>query len=77
MEIWNEVLRMVVSNGIFAVLFVWLFFYQMKDSSKREVKYQETIEKLTSTLSSLEDVKEELQDIKEFLKSEDEFEETA
>lgn len=68
---------MVVSNGIFAVLFVWLFFYQMKDSSKREVKYQETIEKLTSTLSSLEDVKEELQDIKEFLKSEDEFEETA
>lgn len=74
---WNEIVSMVVSNGIFAVLFVWLFFYQMKDSSNREKKYQQTIENLTKTLSTLEDVKEEIKDIKEFLKDEDEYEETA
>lgn len=77
MEIWNEVLSTVVSNGIFAVLFVWLFFYQMKDSTKREEKYQQTIETLTKSLSTLEDVKQELLDIKEYLKDEDGYEETA
>ena len=77
MEIWNEVLSTVVSNGIFAVLFVWLFFYQMKDSTKREEKYQQTIETLTKSLSTLEDVKQELLDIKEYLKDEDDYEETA
>ena len=74
---WNEVLSTVVSNGIFAVLFVWLFFYQMRDSSKREEKYQQTIETLTKNLSTLEDVKQELLDIKEYLKDEDDYEETA
>ncbi len=77
MEIWNEVLSTVVSNGIFAVLFVWLFFYQMKDSTKREEKYQQTIETLTKSLSTLEDVKQELLDIKEYLKDEDDYEEIA
>lgn len=77
MEMWNEVLSTVVSNGIFAVLFVWLFFYQMRDSSKREEKYQQTIETLTNNLSTLEDVKQELLDIKEYLKDEDDYEETA
>ncbi len=77
MEIWNEVLSTVVSNGIFAVLFVWLFFYQMKDSTKREEKYQQTIETLTKSLSTLEDVKQELLDIKEYLKDEDGYEEIA
>ena len=77
MEIWNEVLSTVVSNGIFAVLFVWLFFYQIKDSTKREEKYQQTIETLTKSLSTLEDVKQELLDIKEYLKDEDDYEETA
>ena len=77
MEIWNEVLSTVVSNGICAVLFVWLFFYQMKDSTKREEKYQQTIETLTKSLSTLEDVKQELLDIKEYLKDEDDYEEIA
>ena len=77
MEMWNEMLSTVVSNGIFAVLFVWLFFYQMRDSSKREEKYQQTIETLTNNLSTLEDVKQELLDIKEYLKDEDEYEESA
>lgn len=69
MNIWNDILSIVVSNGIFAILFVWLFWYQLKDSSKRENKYQYTIGQLTSHLKILEDVKQDLTDIKDFLKN--------
>jgi len=75
MDIWNEIISIVVSNGVFAILFVWLFVYQLKDSSKREIKYQDTIQELTAHLQILEDVKQDLSDIKNFLKSEDEYEE--
>lgn len=75
MEIWKEIISTVVSNGVFAILFVWLFCYQLKDSAKREVKYQQTIDKLTSNLQILEDVKQDISDIKDYLKSGDEYEE--
>ncbi len=69
MDIWNDILSIVVSNGVFAILFVWLFWYQLRDSAKREEKYQDTIGKLTDHLKILEDVKQDLTDIKEFLKN--------
>ncbi len=74
MDIWKEIVSIVVSNGVFAILFVWLFMYQLKDSSKREQKYQKTIEDLTSHLNTLEDVKKDINDIKEFLKDVDDEE---
>lgn len=74
MDIWNEIISIVVSNGVFAILFVWLFVYQLKDSSKREIKYQQTIEQLTSNLRILEDVKQDLTEIKDYLKEEQEYE---
>lgn len=75
MDIWKEIISIVVSNGVFAVLFVWLFWYQLKDSAKRETKYQQTIEQLTKHLEDLEDVKQDIRDIKDYLKDEDEYEE--
>ncbi len=75
MDIWKEIISIVVSNGVFAVLFVCLFCYQLKDSSKRETKYQQTIEQLTSHLQILDDVKQDISDIKDYLKSGDEYEE--
>ena len=75
MEIWNEIISIVVSNRVFAVLFVWLFLYQLKDSSKRETKYQQTIEKLTTSLQVLKEVQQDITDIKEFLRNGDEYEE--
>ena len=75
MDIWKEIISIVVSNGVFAVLFVWIFWYQLKDSAKRETKYQQTIEQLTKHLEALEDVKQEIRDIKDYLKDEDEYEE--
>ncbi len=76
MELWKEILSIIVSNGVFAILFVWLFYYQLRDSAKREAKYQQTIEKLTSNLQILENVRQDISDIKEFLKEENQYEET-
>ncbi len=77
MELWKEIISIVISNGVFAVLFVWLFFFQIKDSSKREEKYQKTIDNLTKSLMTLDDIKQEIVDIKEYLKEEEEYEELA
>ncbi len=47
----NEVLLMVAKSGVFAVLFVILLFYVLKDSRKREQNYQNTVNRLTKELS--------------------------
>ena len=39
MDIWNDIFSIIISNGVFAILFVLLFCYQLKDSQKRENKY--------------------------------------
>lgn len=75
MDIWNEIISIVISNGVFAILFVCLFCYQLKDSAKREVKYQQTIEQLSASLQTLDEVKSDLAEIKDFLKSENDDEE--
>ena len=59
-SIWEVVLQ----SGIFACLFVWLLFYQLKDSSAREKKYIEIINKLSVQLDVVEDVKEDVKEIK-------------
>ena len=64
MQLWEQIVSMVVSNGIFATLFVGLFCYQIKDSRKREDKYQKTIEDLTFHLDIIEDVKEDVKELK-------------
>lgn len=64
MAIWEQIISVIVSNGIFATLFVLLFFYQLKDSRKREGKYQKIIEDLTIHLNVLEDVREDVQELK-------------
>lgn len=76
MEMWKEIISIIVSNGVFAILFVWLFSYQLKDSAKRETKYQQTIEKLTANLQVLEGMRHDICDIKEYLKESDQYEET-
>lgn len=72
MDIWNEIISIIVSNGVFAILFVWLFCFQLKDSRRREEKYQNTIQSLTDGLKDLNDVKEDLSEIKDILKFGDE-----
>ncbi len=57
----SEIIKMVVSYGIFAVLFIYLFFYMLKDSKVREVKYQEIITSLTDKFGVIEEVKKDVE----------------
>lgn len=72
MDFWNELISVVISNGIFATLFVFLFFYQLKDSAKREKEYQNTIENLTEHLQIIDDVKREVTELKNHIIKEEE-----
>lgn len=60
----TEILKMVISQGIFAVLFVWLLFDSRKDSKQREERYINTIDKLTDKISIVEEIKEDVEEIK-------------
>lgn len=61
---WEELLKLALSNGIWAVLFCGLLVYQLKDSKKREIKYQSTIETLAANLEVVNDIKETVMEVK-------------
>lgn len=61
---WEQIFNLAISNGLFAVLFLGLFVYQLKDSRSREQKYQDTIEKLGNSLEIVKHVKEDVEEIK-------------
>ena len=69
MELWEQIISLVVSNGIFTTVFVGLFCYQLKDSRRRELRYQKTIEDLTGHLDLIEDVKEDVKELKTIVMS--------
>jgi len=71
MDFWTELVGSVVSNGIFAMLFVVLLFYQIKDSQKREQAYRNTINELSTHLIIIEKVREELADLKDMISREE------
>ncbi|MBO4412973.1 MAG: hypothetical protein J5779_03060 [Clostridia bacterium] len=62
---WQEILNIVISNGIFATLFVLLLGYLLKDSSKREQKYSDAIESLADKLNKAMDIKTMFKDQKD------------
>lgn len=61
---WEKIFNLAISNGIWAVLFLVLLFFQLKDSKKREEKYQRTIETLGASLKVVTEIKEDVEDIK-------------
>ena len=61
---WEEIIKLAVSNGIFAVLFCSLLIYQLKDSAKREQKYQQTIDGLVDKFDIMYEIKEDNEQIK-------------
>ncbi|MDC2867554.1 BhlA/UviB family holin-like peptide [Bacillus sp. BP-3] len=46
----EEIFKLALSQGLLAVLFVWLFFDSRKESKERENKYQSVIEKNQSVI---------------------------
>lgn len=53
-----------LAQGPFAVLFVWLFWYQLKNSEGREIKYQDLLQAMTE---KYDDITKELKEVKERL----------
>lgn len=64
---WEEIFKLALSNGLWAVLFVALLVFQLKDSAKREKKYQDTISKLNEHLNAVSEIKEEIKEIRSVL----------
>jgi len=62
---WEEIFNLALSNGIWSAMFLGLLIFQLKDSSKREKKYQETISKLNEHLGAVSDIKEEVKEIRQ------------
>ena len=66
---FSEILQLALKNGLWAVLFLVLLFYVLKDSRKRETKYQNTIEKLNEHLNAVKEIKKEVGEIIEIITS--------
>lgn len=62
---WQDILNIVISNGIFATLFVCLLAYLLKDSAKREDKYTQTINSLNKSVNEIRQANEKVDEIKE------------
>lgn len=57
-------LELASTQGLYAVLFVGLLFYVLKENSKREIKYQELIKELSDNLKiKLSHIEDRLDDI--------------
>ncbi|GAA0106675.1 hypothetical protein UT300013_32990 [Paraclostridium sordellii] len=56
---------LIVSQGIFAILFLWLFIDTRKENKERESKYQEIIKELADTVNIVKEIKEDVQEIKD------------
>ncbi len=60
----NEILLMVAKSGVFAVLFVILLFYVLRDSRNREQNYQKVVNVLTKELGAVMNIEDDIKDIK-------------
>ena len=61
---WDQVFEAAAQYGIWAILFVVLFFIQIKDSKAREDKYQSTIDSLAEKLKMIAEVKAVVDEIR-------------
>lgn len=71
----NEILKVALSQGIWAVLSIFLLFYILKAQEKRDVKqeereknYQDVISHLTDKLRIVDEVKKDVEDLKNYMR---------
>ncbi|MDO5040116.1 BhlA/UviB family holin-like peptide [Clostridium sp.] len=57
----KQLFEFIISQGSFAVLFLYLLFYVLKENSKREEVYQKVISELSV---SLPNIKKDIEEIK-------------
>lgn len=52
MDTEQSLIKLAMNQGLYAVLFVVLLFYLLKESAKREASYQEVIKQMTDSISA-------------------------
>lgn len=60
----EEIISLVVANGLWAVLFCGLLTYELRDSRRRESKYTQTIRALSERLGVVVEVRADTTEIK-------------
>lgn len=61
----SEIIKMAVSQGIWALLFVALLFYVLKQNAKREDRLLNCLEKLDGIAVDVRETRVDVKDIKE------------
>lgn len=64
---WTQIWETALNSGLWAMLFVALFFIQIKDSKTREEKYQALIDSLAEKFELVEVIKGDVEEIKDLL----------
>ncbi|MDD4839193.1 MAG: BhlA/UviB family holin-like peptide [Clostridia bacterium] len=60
---WEEALRQAAANGLWALLFVALLVFILKDGKRREEKYQETVRRLSQSLNVVLDIRDDVKEV--------------
>ena len=51
-ESLSKILQLALEQGIWAALYLYLFFRMLKENRERETRYQTTIESLSGSIAS-------------------------
>ena len=58
----STILELAVSQGIWAVLYIYLFFRMLKENKEREERYQSTIDQLSNNIETgIEKIQDQLE----------------
>lgn len=61
----NGILETALQQGIWAALYIYLFFRMLKENADRETKYQNMIDVLSSSImKGIGDIQQQLDDMK-------------
>jgi hypothetical protein len=64
----DELIKAALPNGLWAVLFVFLLWWVLNENSKREGRYQATIDKLAGKLDIVDCIQADVKEIKDFMR---------
>ena len=70
-----KVIELALQQGIWAVLYIYLFFKMLKDNAAREEKFQVIIDRLSDKIEhGIEDIQDSLDELKALKKTQKEKE---
>lgn len=60
---WEEILSQAAANGLWAMMFVALLAFILRDSKHREEKYQDTVRRLSQSLNVVMDIRDDVKEL--------------